>query len=287
MVNLVKGLELTAVVENTTTLDKSNLLAQHGLSLLVEIDLGSSELTILMDAGPSQETFLHNIEALKIDLSAVDLIFISHGHYDHTSGLLAALKKIGRRVPIIAHPDVFQPKLKAEPHLKYIGVPFKASEVEAAGGMLVCAKNPVTLAEGVVTSGEVERSIPFEKIEAFHTIKEGQLTRDLLLDDQALIVKVEGKGIVVILGCAHSGVVNTIRQAQKVIGTKEIYAIAGGFHLLRAEEERIRLTVEELLNFNPKYLAPCHCTGLKAICNLTKVFGDRCTLLTTGSSLKL
>jgi len=284
---LVKGLELTAVVENTTTLDKPNLLAQHGLSLLVEINLGSSELTILMDAGPSQETFLHNIETLKTDLSALDLIFISHGHYDHTSGLLAALKKIGRKVPIIAHPDIFQPKLKAEPHLKYIGVPFKASEVEAAGGMLVCAKNPVTLAEGVVTSGEVERSIPFEEIEVFHTIKEGRLTRDFLLDDQALIVKVEGKGIVVILGCAHSGVVNTIRQAQKVTGTKEIYAIAGGFHLLRAEEEKIRLTVEELLNFNPKHIAPCHCTGLKAICNLTKAFGDRCTLLTTGSSLKL
>ena len=284
---MVKGLEITTIVENTTTLDKPTLWAQHGLSLLVRIDLGGSRLTVLLDTGPSEEAFLHNVEAMKIDLKEVDLIFISHGHYDHTSALLAALKRIARRVPVVAHPAAFEPKLKAEPYLTHIGIPFKPSEVEAAGGVLLYARSPVTLSQNVLTSGEIERSTPFEKIETFYTIKEGQFTKDLLPDDQALIVKVEGKGIVVILGCAHSGVINTIRQAQKLTEAKEIYAVAGGFHLVRADEERIKHTIEVLLQTNPKYVAPCHCTGLNATCNLMKAFGDRCKPLTTGSLLKI
>ena len=284
---MVKGLEITTIVENTATIDRPTLWAQHGLSLLVKIDLGGSRLTILFDTGPSEETFLHNTEVMKIDLKEVDLIFISHGHYDHTSALLAALKCIGRRVPVIAHPAAFKPKLKAEPHLTHIGIPSKPSEVEAAGGVLLCAKSPVTLSESVLTSGEIERSTPFEKTEAFYTIKESQFTKDLLVDDQALIVKAEGKGIVVILGCAHSGVINTIRQAQRLTEAKEIYAVAGGFHLVRADEELIKRTIEELLQINPKYVAPCHCTGLNATCNLIKAFGERCKPLTTGSYLKI
>ena len=94
---------------------------------------------------------------------------------------------------------------------------------------------------------EIEHSTPFEKIEPLYTIRDGQFTKDHLPDDQALIVKVEGKGVVVILGCAHSGVINTIRQAQKLTETKEIYAVAGGFHLIRADEERVKQTIEELL----------------------------------------
>jgi 7,8-dihydropterin-6-yl-methyl-4-(beta-D-ribofuranosyl)aminobenzene 5'-phosphate synthase len=284
---LVKGLEITTIVENTATIERPNLRAQHGLSLLVKIDLGGSTFTILFDTGPSEEAFLHNVEAMKVDLKEVDLIFLSHGHYDHTSALLAALKRIGRRVPVVVHPAAFEPKLKAEPYLTHIGIPFKPSEVEAAGGILLCAKSPVTLSENVLTSGEIERTTPFEKIDTLYTIKEGQFARDPLLDDQALIVKVEGKGIVVILGCAHSGVINTIRQAQKLMETKEIYAVAGGFHLVRADEERIKRTAEELIQINPKYIAPCHCTGLYATCNLVKVFGDRCKPLTTGSNLKI
>jgi 7,8-dihydropterin-6-yl-methyl-4-(beta-D-ribofuranosyl)aminobenzene 5'-phosphate synthase len=284
---LVKGLEITAIIENTATIDRPSLWAQHGLSLLVKIDLGGSTLTILFDTGPSEEAFLHNIEAMKIDLKEVDLVFISHGHYDHTSALLAALKRIGRRVPVVVHPAAFEPKLKAEPHLTHIGIPFKPFEVEAAGGILLCAKSSVTLSENVLTSGEIERTTPFEKIDALFTIKEGQFTRDPLLDDQALVAKVEGKGVVVILGCAHSGVINTIRQAQKLMETKEIYAVAGGFHLVRADEERIKRTTEELIQINPKYVAPCHCTGLNATCSLMEALGDRCKPLTTGSYLKI
>jgi len=284
---LVKGLEITTIVENTTTLDKPTLWAQHGLSLLVKIDLGGSKLTMLFDTGPSEEAFLHNVEAMRIDLKEVDVIFISHGHYDHTSALLAALKRIGKRAPVVVHPAAFEPKLKAEPHLTYIGIPFKPSEVEAAGGVLLYTKSPVTLSQNVLTSGEIERSTPFEKIEALYTIRDEQFIKDLLPDDQALIVKVEGKGVVVILGCAHSGVINTIRQAQKLAETKEIYAVAGGFHLVRADEERVKQTIEELLQINPQYIAPCHCTGINATCNLLKAFGDRCKPLTTGSHLKI
>jgi 7,8-dihydropterin-6-yl-methyl-4-(beta-D-ribofuranosyl)aminobenzene 5'-phosphate synthase len=285
--NLVKGVEVTTIVENTATIDHPILWAQHGLSLLIKVDIGVSMLTILFDTGRSEETFLHNIETMKIDLKEVDLILISHGHLDHTAALVAALKRIGKRVPVVIHPDAFEPKLMTTPRLRYIGIPFKPSEVEAAGGVLLYTKSPITLHENVLTSGEIERSTPFEKLEGFYTLKEGQYTKDNILDDQALIIKVEGKGVVVFTGCGHSGVVNTVRQAQKLTGTKEIYAIIGGFHLLNADEERIKRTVEELFQINPKYLAPCHCTGLNATFSLLKAFEDRCKPLTTGSYLKI
>jgi len=133
-------------------------------------------------------------------------------------------------------------------------------------------KSPVTLSRNVLTIGEIERSTPFEKVDALYTIREGQSTKDLILDDQALKVKVEGKGIVVISGCAHSVVIDTIQQALKLAEVKEIYVVAGGFNLVRADEERIKHTIEGLLQINHKHVAPCHCTGLNAACNLPKPF---------------
>ncbi|MEM3387551.1 MAG: MBL fold metallo-hydrolase, partial [Nitrososphaerales archaeon] len=286
--SMVKGLELTTIIENSTSMDKPKLTAQHGLSLLVKVDLdGSNKMTILFDTGPSSETVLYNIDAMNIDLSAVDLIFLSHGHYDHTSALLSVLKKIGKKIPIIAHPNIFKPKLRVEPHLKYIGLPFKQAEAEEAGGIMLLAKNPITLAKGVLTSGEIERNTPFEKTTNFHTIEEERFIEDNLPDDQALIIEVEGKGITVISGCAHSGIINTVKQAQRLTTIKEIHLVAGGFHLEKADNKQIDLTAEELQQLNPKLLAPCHCTGLNATCTLLKTFKERCKPLRTGDTLKI
>lgn len=285
---MVKGIELSVIVENSTSMDKPNVRAQHGLSMLVKIDLEqSNKLTVLFDTGPSPEIFIHNIKALNIDLSVVDLIFLSHGHYDHTSALLAVLEQIKRQIPIIAHPNIFKPKLKAEPTLKYIGLPYTKADVERAGGILLLAKNAIALAKGVLTSGEIERSTPFEKTDSFYTIKDWYFVEDDLPDDQALIIQVEGKGIVVISGCAHSGIINTVKQAQRLTGTKEVYLVAGGFHLEKADNKRIELTTEELRQLNPKLLAPCHCTGLNAASHLIKTFEGRCKPLKTGDIIKI
>jgi 7,8-dihydropterin-6-yl-methyl-4-(beta-D-ribofuranosyl)aminobenzene 5'-phosphate synthase len=285
---MVKGLTLTVLIEDSASVKKPNLLAQHGLSILLNIDLTDSErLNVLMDTGPSPDTTLHNIDALNIDPKTFDVIFLSHGHYDHTGGIIGILRRIGKKVPLIAHPSIFEPKLKVEPYLKYIGLPFTPSTVEVAGGIILCAKSNIDLAKGVMTSGQVERSTTFEKTEGFHTIKEGQFIKDNLPDDQALIIDVEDKGLVIVSGCAHSGIVNMIEHAQKMTNIKDIYAIMGGLHLEKADDERIKLTIEELLKLDSKVVAPCHCTGPKAVNRLTEAFGSRCFPLRTGDTLRL
>lgn len=285
---MAKGLTLTVVVENSASSEKPTLLAQHGLSLLLRVDVTDSEkVTILMDTGPTLNTILHNVDAMNIDLRMVDVIFLSHGHYDHTGGLISVLGRIGKKVPIVAHPSVLEPKLKVDPYLKYIGPPFTLHSVEAAGGVMLCAKNAVGLVKGVVTSGEVERITSFEKTEGFYTIKDGKFVEDRLADDQAVAIHLEGKGLAVISGCAHSGIVNTIRHMQKITGVSDVYAIIGGLHLEKADERRIKSTIEDLHKLNPKVVAPCHCTGQKAVKMLTEAFGSQCTPLRTGDTLRL
>jgi 7,8-dihydropterin-6-yl-methyl-4-(beta-D-ribofuranosyl)aminobenzene 5'-phosphate synthase len=142
------------VMENPAPLARAEVWAQHGLCLFVEMDLGSREkLRALVDVGASTEITLHNADALNIALTDHDLIFLSHGHYDHTGGLLGVLKGMGRQVSVLAHPEVFTPKLKSKPSTKSIGRPFSLSEAEACGTTVLCARNSVTLAEWVTTSG--------------------------------------------------------------------------------------------------------------------------------------
>jgi 7,8-dihydropterin-6-yl-methyl-4-(beta-D-ribofuranosyl)aminobenzene 5'-phosphate synthase len=285
---MVKGLKLSVVVENTASMTNPCVWAQHGLCLLLQIELSGSEcVNILMDTGASLDVTLHNIDALNLDLSRVDVIFLSHGHYDHTGGLIGVLRRIGKPVPVVAHPSIFDPKLKGKPYLKFIGPTFTAAQIEAAGAVMIYAKNPVTLAKDVLTSGEVERTTPFEEVDGFQTVEDGRFIEDRLRDDQALIIHIEGKGLAVISGCAHSGIANTVKYAQKVTGIKDVYAVIGGFHLEKASEERIRSTLEELQKLNPRIIGPGHCTGIKAINHFIETFGDRCKPLAAGDTFEL
>jgi len=282
---LVKRLKLTVLVEDTVSSSRLDLVAKHGLSILAEAD--GRRFSFLMDTGPSSDALLHNAEAMGVDLSKTDLILLSHGHYDHTGGLVGVLKHIGKKVLVVAHPKVFDVKLKIGPSLKYIGSPFKQSEVDASGGVILPARNPVTIMKGVTTSGEIERNIPYEKAKGFWTIDEEKFKEDIMPDDQALIFNIKEKGLVILCGCAHAGIINTIRQARKVTGTDKIYTVVGGFHLTKASDERIKLTIKELLKLGPEVVGPCHCTGSKAVRQLTEAFGDRCKPLRTGDTIQL
>jgi len=284
---MVKGLRLTVVVENSASLNNPQIWAQHGLCLHLEADLGAQRMNLLLDTGASSEVTLHNIDIMGIDICQTDFIILSHGHYDHTGGLMGVLARVGHRTLVLSHPEISRPKLKTRPFLKFIGLPFTIQDVESVGAVMLYSRGSTKLADGVFTTGEILRDTSFEKVEGFRTLEEGELVNDAMMDDQAMVVDIEEKGLVVITGCAHSGIVNIVRQVQRLSGVQEVYAIMGGFHLQGASEERMETMVDELMKLDPQVLRPGHCTGIKAVCRLKQAFGDRCEPLAAGDVIAL
>jgi 7,8-dihydropterin-6-yl-methyl-4-(beta-D-ribofuranosyl)aminobenzene 5'-phosphate synthase len=283
---VVKNVQITVLIEDTNSAAKPKLKAKHGLAFLIKAKIDDNGVTVMMDTGPTPEDLLHNVDTMGINLQNVDVVALSHAHYDHTGGLIEALKQMKKRVPVIAHPTVFGPKLKIMPHLKFIGAPFNASEIEAVGGVPLFASDPVKIADGITTTGEVPRTTAFETVRGFWTVHNRKFVEDLMLDDQSVVIDVEDKGLVVISGCAHAGIINTIYHAQKITENSRIYAVLGGFHLTNADDKRIQATVDELKKLAPKFIGPCHCTGKKAIKKIAETFGDRCQLLHTGDIIE-
>jgi 7,8-dihydropterin-6-yl-methyl-4-(beta-D-ribofuranosyl)aminobenzene 5'-phosphate synthase len=282
----VKNVQITVLIEDSNSSAKPKLKSKHGLSFFVQAKIGDEKVTVLMDAGPSSDALLYNVDALGVNLEDVDVVALSHGHYDHTGGLLEALKQMKKRVPVIGHPTLFDPKLSLMPHLRLIGAPVKSSDVESAGGVPLLVTGPVKIADGITTTGEVPRTTGFESVSGFWTVHNRSFVDDMMLDDQSLVVDVEGKGLVVVSGCAHSGIINTIKYAQKITGNSRVYAVLGGFHLIGADAKRIQSTVDELEKLDPKFVGPCHCTGKKAAEKFAEVFGDRCRPLHAGDIIK-
>lgn len=282
----VNSVQITVLMEDNKNLDAPQLKNRHGLSFFIQAKIGDNQVTVLMDTGPSSEALLHNVDSLGVNMDAVDVIVLSHGHYDHTGGLLEALKRIKSRVPVVGHPTVFEPKFALMPHLRLIGAPFKAADVESVGGVPVFASNPVTLADGITATGEVPRNTSFENVRGFWTTQNGKLVDDVILDDQSLVIDVEGKGLVVVAGCAHAGIVNTVKYAQKITGNSRVYAVLGGFHLWGADDKRISATIDELKKLDVKYVAPCHCTGKTAVKKFAEAFGDLYHPIRIGETIK-
>lgn len=264
-------LRITTLSENTASA-RRRLLAEWGLSILVEVD----DLKILLDTGQSIST-IHNAAALGIDLSQIDKIVLSHGHYDHTGGLQQVLTRMRKEVEIIAHPKVWASKYSHAPHdegYSYIGIPFRREELESLGASFRLTPEPVWLADGVVTSGEIPLATDYEKIDPNLYIKEGDVYYpEPLGDDQALFIKTE-QGLVVLLGCSHRGVINTLRHAQKLTGIEAIYAVVGGTHLFRASDVQLELTIAELKSLGVQRLGVSHCTGMRAAARLAQEFSE-------------
>lgn len=260
-------MRITTLSENTAV--RPGVLAEWGLSVLVETD----GLNILMDTGAGISV-PHNADALRIDLAAVDKIVLSHGHNDHTGGLREVLAKTGK-VEIIAHPDVWAPKhIRLAERERYVGVPFPRQELEGLGASFTLSTQPVWLSDDVVTTGEIPMITGYEEIDPNIYIKvEGELIPDPLLDDRALIIKTD-VGLVVILGCAHRGVINTLHHAREVTGMEAIHTVVGGTHLISASEERILLTAAALKEFGVKRVGVSHCTGLAPAALLARELGD-------------
>ena len=274
-------IRITTLSENTAS--RGNFLGEWGLSILVETE----EIRVLFDTGKSIST-CYNADTLNIDLKKIEKIILSHGHYDHTGGLRDVLRRMRKEVEIIGHPDIWAAKYSRredEPD-RYIGMPFQRHELESLGAAFVLTKTPARITNTITTTGEIPMVTDFEEIDAGLFVREGTAWQpDELLDDQALIVRT-GVGLVVILGCAHRGIINTLYHARELTGTETIHTVVGGAHLVNATEERMWRTIAAVRDIGVQRLGLCHCTDLPAACLMAQEFGEGFFFNKAGTSIE-
>ncbi len=269
------------------------LLAEHGLSLLVTVHQGTKTHTLLFDTGYSQIGVPHNMALLDIDLQRIEAIVLSHAHMDHSGSLNRILEGIKGPVTLVVHPGAFLfPRYIERDDGTRQRFPRTLSREDLASEKLKIleSKTPVLLAEdGLMVTGQVERSTGFEKgLPGALLEREGKIMPDPISDDQALVLHLKEKGLVVISGCSHSGIVNTLLHAQKLTGLRKVHAVLGGFHLSGpAFEPIVEKTISELKNVAPEVIVPMHCTGWKAIQRLHQEFPSAFVLNSVGSKITL
>lgn len=274
-------IRITTLSENTAGI---GFLAEWGLSVLVETD----KVNVLLDTGQSISV-TYNADALGVDLSRIDKIVLSHGHYDHTGGLRSVLRRMRKEVEVIAHPDIWAAKYSCGYGRKdrYIGIPFQRQELESLGARFSLTGEPVRISDDIMTTGEISMETDFEKMNSGLCVKKGDGFRpDELRDDQALIITTD-KGLVVILGCAHRGIINTLYRAQALTGVKRIDTVIGGCHLFDASEERVWRTISALKELDVSRIGASHCTGLPVAALMAQEFGDRFFFNTAGTRIEL
>lgn len=245
-------------------------IAEHGFSALIQVKCGDKKGTVILDAGISTNGILHNINSLGVNLADIQAIIISHGHDDHTLGLPGLIERLGsQNVSIILHPDAFLERKVVMPSGYELFSTPMAADLSRDNITFIEKEDPTLLSDNMIlVSGEIDRTTDFEKGFPIHyTKRNGNWEHDpLIKDDQCVILNVRGKGLVIITGCAHAGVINTIRYAQALTDTQQVYAVLGGFHLTGGIFEKIiPATIAELQKINPTYLMPGHCTGWSAI----------------------
>jgi 7,8-dihydropterin-6-yl-methyl-4-(beta-D-ribofuranosyl)aminobenzene 5'-phosphate synthase len=260
-------IRITILVDNNAS--KPGLLTEHGLSLWIEY----KEKQILFDTGQSSN-LIQNAKKLGIDLIRTDAIVISHGHYDHTGGLPAVLELAPHAV-IYIHPAATKPKYSCkEFKARYIGIP-EAAKQAVKNYKVIWIEKPLQLCNGITLTGQIPRKNDFEDVGGAFFVDENCHTPDSLLDDQALFIE-SPNGLIVVFGCAHSGVINTLDYVYRLSNQSRIYAVLGGMHLVSAGKDRMEHTIEAFKKYGIEKIIPLHCTGSKAIEYLRGSFPDKC-----------
>ncbi len=282
-------LQSTEVVKRPGIPPPQAPLAEHGLSCLLKVYADSEEHVVLLDAGIAATCLFHNAGLLKVDLSQIESVVLSHGHFDHFGGLPELLSRAPKGVSLVLHPDAFlERRLNIPMFQRPVDMPALAEEaLRESGAVLHRTKKASSLASDLVlVTGEVERVTDFERGFPWAEAKiDGQWVVDPFHDDQGVAVKVKGKGLVVIGGCSHAGIINTVKQAQKAAQTDAVHAVLGGFHLTGPVfEPIIEPTIDEMKNLGPDYVVPTHCTGWKAINQFAKEMPGQFLLNSVGTT---
>jgi 7,8-dihydropterin-6-yl-methyl-4-(beta-D-ribofuranosyl)aminobenzene 5'-phosphate synthase len=248
----------------------AGMIAEHGFSALVTTRRGTTTHTVLFDTGVSPDGMATNVERLGIDVGEIEVVVLSHGHFDHAGGFPGLARLRGRSgLPLIVHPLVWSRRRIAFPDQTHWDMPtLSRSALEAEGLAVIERRQPSLLLDGsVLITGEVDRTTDFEHGMPNHDAwRDGRWEPDpLILDEQALVVHVRDRGLVVLTGCGHAGAVNIARHAMRLTGVPRIHALLGGFHLTGpAFEPVIESTVAAFVEMAPDLLVPAHCTGWKA-----------------------
>jgi 7,8-dihydropterin-6-yl-methyl-4-(beta-D-ribofuranosyl)aminobenzene 5'-phosphate synthase len=277
-------MKITIICENTV--GRRIGLGEHGFSALIETDKGN----YLFDTGSGHSVVRNSLELNK-DLRTIKNIFLSHGHYDHTGGLPEVLRLKGK-VDVHAHPHVFLDRIhvtkeNGKETRKFVGLPYKRKYLELLGANFILSKDFTEVEKGVFLTGEVPRKTSFEKPDPLLLSEiDGKTEQDVFSDDQSLILDTE-KGLILVLGCAHSGMINIVNYVIDKTGKDNFYAILGGTHLDFLTREQLEESIKALRKVKIEKIGVCHCTGMRAASRLHQEFEDRFFYGHVGSGLEI
>lgn len=264
--------------------------ACNGLSLFIRIHTDDETHTALFDAGPDTGLVVENAQRLGLNLTEIEAIILSHGHFDHYGGTLSVLDAIGKKdLPVYIHPELLLPRAFGEKDLIYISYNLTIEEIEKHGGKVIVSENPITLFnDTLLISGEVPRVTEYEVgVPDEYKLKDADwLCAPDVIDERSLIFYLKDKGVCVITGCGHTGVINATKHAMSLLQTDKVFFVMGGFHLAGfAFADRIPPTLADLQKINPAYIISGHCTGRTTQAQLSDVFKSRHVPYGVGSVL--
>jgi 7,8-dihydropterin-6-yl-methyl-4-(beta-D-ribofuranosyl)aminobenzene 5'-phosphate synthase len=270
---------ITTLVENSVNI--ASLRAEHGLSFLIR----AGDRKVLFDAGQS-DLLLCNAEKMGLALNDLDAVVLSHGHYDHTGGV-EAVYRASPQAKLYAHPSVLAAKFagNSDGTSRFVGPPQTCVEVlHTPERRVTWTTKPTEILPGLFLTGEIPRTNDFEDTGGRFFLDAGCTRPDPLLDDQALYFESE-HGLVVILGCAHAGVVNTLDYISNLTSCRLLDTVIGGMHLGSASPDRMKSTVEAFRRWMPRHIIPAHCTGIPASAQLMLALPNRCSTCPVGSTV--